>query len=37
LRGKIEDNPTEPRFIKTVWGVGYQFAERSELEEGSVT
>ncbi|MCB0719336.1 MAG: response regulator transcription factor [Bacteroidetes bacterium] len=33
LRGKIEDNPTEPRFIKTVWGVGYQFAERSELED----
>ena len=25
LRHKIEENPAEPRFIRTVWGVGYQF------------
>ncbi|MGB5164034.1 MAG: response regulator [Woeseiaceae bacterium] len=25
LRHKIEVNPAEPRFIRTVWGVGYQF------------
>lgn len=23
LRNKIEDNPKEPKFIKTIWGVGY--------------
>lgn len=23
LREKLEDNPAEPKFIKTVWGVGY--------------
>ncbi len=31
LRNKIELNPSEPRFIKTVWGVGYRFAEEEEL------
>ena len=25
LRGKIEDNPTKPIYIQTVWGVGYRF------------
>lgn len=25
LRHKIEDEPSRPRFIRTVWGVGYQF------------
>ena len=25
LRHKIEDDPTRPRYIRTVWGVGYQF------------
>ena len=25
LRHKIEDDPTNPRIIRTVWGVGYQF------------
>ncbi|MFP5112538.1 response regulator transcription factor [Bacillaceae bacterium C204] len=24
LRDKIEENPREPRYIKTVWGVGYK-------------
>ena len=27
LRAKIEENPAQPRFILTVWGVGYKFAE----------
>ena len=27
LRNKIEPDVTQPRYIKTVWGVGYQFAE----------
>ena len=24
LRGKIEDDPTDPRIIETVWGIGYR-------------
>ncbi len=27
LRSKIEDSPSKPRHILTVWGVGYKFAE----------
>lgn len=27
LRAKIESDPAKPRFIQTVWGVGYKFAE----------
>ena len=27
LRAKLEQDPAEPRFILTVWGVGYKFAE----------
>ena len=27
LRTKIEDDPRKPKFIQTVWGVGYKFAE----------
>ncbi len=27
LRAKIEENPAEPRYILTVWGVGYRFSE----------
>jgi len=26
LREKIEDDPSKPRFLETVWGVGYRFA-----------
>jgi len=26
LREKIEDNPSEPQFIETVWGFGYRWA-----------
>ncbi|UJF32430.1 response regulator transcription factor [Paenibacillus hexagrammi] len=31
LREKIEPNPSEPRFIKTVWGIGYKFESREPL------
>ena len=24
IREKIEENPSQPEFIKTVWGVGYK-------------
>lgn len=29
LREKIEDNPSEPRYIITKWGVGYFFQDRA--------
>ncbi len=28
LRRKIEDNPAEPRYLRTVWGQGYLFAPK---------
>jgi DNA-binding response OmpR family regulator len=28
LRAKIEDNPRQPRYIETVYGIGYRFAVR---------
>jgi DNA-binding response OmpR family regulator len=28
MRAKIEDNPRQPRYIETVYGVGYRFAAR---------
>jgi DNA-binding response OmpR family regulator len=31
LRNKIEPDPSSPQYVKTVWGVGYRFAERDEL------
>ena len=31
LRNKIEPNPSDPRYVKTVWGMGYRFAEPEEL------
>jgi DNA-binding response OmpR family regulator len=27
LREKIEKDPSSPRYIQTVWGVGYRFSE----------
>lgn len=32
LRHKIEEDPAQPRFVRTVWGIGYQFTP-----EGSTT
>lgn len=34
LREKIEDDPSDPRLVVTVRGVGYRFATAAELEEG---
>lgn len=31
LRAKIETDPAHPRYILTVWGVGYKFAEERDL------
>jgi DNA-binding response OmpR family regulator len=33
LRKKIETDPSDPAFLKTVWGVGYRFTEHQELEQ----
>jgi two-component system OmpR family response regulator len=30
LRRKIEDDPRDPKIIKTVWGGGYVFAASPE-------
>ena len=30
IREKIEDNPSKPVYIQTVWGVGYKFNEKLE-------
>ncbi len=27
LRNKIEDNPSEPKYIQTVWGIGYKLGD----------
>ncbi len=32
LRSKIEKDPAQPKFIRTVWGVGYKFAEHEDFE-----
>lgn len=31
LRNKIETDAAHPEYLKTVWGIGYRFAENSEL------
>jgi len=31
LRAKIELDPANPRYIKTVWGVGYKFSSEADL------
>lgn len=33
LRAKIEKDPAQPRYILTVWGVGYKFAEKASAGE----
>lgn len=32
LRNKIEQDPTNPKFIKTLWGVGYRFSDIEEID-----
>lgn len=32
LRAKIEDNPAEPRYLKTIWGKGYMFTTDSDAQ-----
>jgi len=34
LRSKIEDAPARPRYVRTVWGVGYKFPDREDWAEG---
>lgn len=31
LRTKIEPNPSQPRYVETVYGIGYRFAEKMEV------
>ncbi len=33
LRAKIENDPAQPRYILTVWGIGYKFAEFSSNDQ----
>jgi DNA-binding response OmpR family regulator len=33
LRAKIEADPGHPVYLRTVWGVGYRFAEPAEIQE----
>ncbi len=33
LRSKIEEDPSEPHYIRTVWGLGYRFADNEESRQ----
>ncbi|MFR3141025.1 winged helix-turn-helix domain-containing protein [Blautia faecis] len=33
IREKIEDNPSKPVYIQTVWGVGYRFNQALQIRE----
>ncbi len=33
LRNKIESDPSDPKYLKTVWGVGYRFIDIPEVVE----
>ena len=33
LRRLIEDNPSQARYIQTVWGVGYVFVPDADADE----
>jgi two-component system, OmpR family, alkaline phosphatase synthesis response regulator PhoP len=33
LRAKVESDPSNPRYIRTVWGYGYRFSEPAEFED----
>ena len=30
LRHKMEDDPSNPKFIRTIWGIGYQFTPKGD-------
>ena len=30
LRNKIEDNPRKPRYVITVWGIGYKLGDKKD-------
>jgi DNA-binding response OmpR family regulator len=30
LRKKVEPDPENPRYVQTVYGIGYRFAEQSD-------
>ena len=32
LRRKLEDDPSHPKYILTVWGVGYRFSDAEEID-----
>jgi DNA-binding response OmpR family regulator len=34
LRAKLEKDPSKPRYIQTVWGVGYKFLDPDEHDSG---
>ncbi len=31
LRHKVEEDPSDPKFIRTIWGIGYQFTPRGDV------
>ena len=33
IREKIEDNPSKPVYIQTVWGVGYRFNQTLQIKD----
>lgn len=33
IREKIEDNPSKPVYIQTMWGVGYRFNQTLQIRE----
>lgn len=33
LRGKIEEDPSAPHYVRTVWGVGYAFVDPARADE----
>lgn len=33
IRNKLEDDPNVPKYIKTVWGLGYKFSLKDENDE----
>lgn len=33
IRNKLEDDPNEPKYIKTIWGLGYKFTLKDDQDE----